>query len=217
MIHTDFGPDESYYLPYIGEIDDNSFTMCDDMWNDYAFSYIFSRGIIIHIYCTKDSDQDDLNIIGEQYYGTSDDITDVDIDCLPDGIPESTDGGQLAWIIWSQEQAAARGQEHTFIYTHANFCGHDDDEEDGHFSHDQNDGDFVEWANGLGNNPVEATFHGHTHLPWIFGPSVTKNNHDGDDVMWENDEWNGHWKWNDFVFDGTTTWYVECDSLKDGG
>jgi len=120
---------------------------------------------------------------------------------------------QLQWIKDVQEKHDGENN-HTFIFTHAPFSGH---KENGYLAHDQNDGDFIEWANGLiadGKNCIEATFHGHTHKPAVFGPDVSKDDFDGTDVMYwkENDE--QLWDWHNFHFDGTNPWQIECDALK---
>jgi len=116
------------------------------------------------------------------------------------------DGGRNCKRV--QDTIENTGVDHSFILTHGPFCGH---EENGKWSHDQNDGNFIEWVNGLTNNPVEAVFFGHTHEPWIcYG--ATKNEHDGEEIMWAKEKSHDLWTWHKFYF-SDDTWYIESDDL----
>ena len=153
----------------------------------------------------------------------------ITFDSGPGGIDDVETNGlsdvQLDWIKWSQEQAVLDGKEHSFIFTHGPFSGHDTD---GFNSHDQNDGVFIEWAEGLYNSKVDekidAVFCGHTHDPWIFYdvyPTEYPYNgkgYDGKDLRkhWGDGPTVKNTVWNEFIIEYSfqPVWYIETAALN---
>ena len=108
--------------------------------------------------------------------------------------------------------------DHTFVFTHCGFCGHNVNGEE---SHDQNDQEFIEWANGLTTNPIEAVFCGHTHEPWICFD--VDNSDDGEvggmycryyeDGNYMSDKDKNVYDHFEVEYDVSTIWYIDSDNI----